>query len=213
MLKISNLVFAYPGQTRPYNFNLHLAPAQIVTVTGPSGSGKSTLLDLIAGFLTPTNGSITLDGTDITSQRVEDRPVSILHQSDNLFDHLSVEKNLALGLPKSTPAKLRHELTEQSLRDVELEGFAKKRAANLSGGQKQRVALARTLLLNRPVLLLDEPFAALDPETAMTMRALVKRLVKERNWCALVVSHNLMDVTELGARHCEIRDSQLVDVT
>jgi len=213
MLKITNVRFAHPGQSTPYEFNLQVSPGETIAVTGPSGSGKSTLLDLIAGFLNPSEGSIFLNNTDLTPLPPEARPVSMLLQADNLFDHLSVKANLALGLPKSTPANIRQDLIEQVLNDVELSGFANRRAASLSGGQKQRVALARTLLLNRPIVLLDEPFAALDAETATAMRSLVKRLVAEQNWCAIVVSHNLDDVTELDARHCEMRNAQLVDAT
>jgi thiamine transport system ATP-binding protein len=117
--------------------------------------------------------------------------VAILFQSDNLFDHLSVAANLALARAKSRLAAVD---LAASLAAVGLGGFQTRRAANLSGGQKQRVALARCLLLDRPVLLLDEPFSALDAATAADMRALVRDLVTRRRWHTILVSHSESDL-------------------
>lgn len=213
MLKIDNLRFAFPGQNDPYIFDLEVRPGKIVTITGQSGSGKSTLLDLIAGFLMPNAGTMAFDGVDILSLPPEARPVSILFQANNLFDHLTVADNLALALPDPKSKAEQNSKIDQVLENVELAEFRGQRAAKLSGGQKQRVALARTLLLDRPILLLDEPFAALDPETAQSMRQLVRTLAKSQNWCTLVVSHDHADVSGLGAHHCEIRDGRLSSVS
>lgn len=212
MLKIDHATFAHPGQGTPYQFNLTLTPGEITAITGTSGSGKSTLLDLISGFLTPASGTITYDNTDLTTLPPEQRPISILFQADNLFDHLTVNANLVLGLPKATPVVQSNVRIVEALANVGLAGLGDRRASNLSGGQKQRVALARTLLRDRPILLLDEPFSALDPETADAMRQLVGQLAKEHNWCVILVSHDIADVKALATHHFTIIDDKLVRI-
>jgi thiamine transport system ATP-binding protein len=209
MLNLDAVAFAHPGQAEPYHFNLTVAPGEIVAITGLSGSGKSTLLDLIAGFLTPASGAIVFDGADMTRTAPEDRPVSVLFQADNLFDHLSVEANLMLGLPRTTSKPARAGKIATALAEVGLSSLEKRRAANLSGGQKQRVALARTLLRGKSVVLLDEPFTALDPETAGAMRDLVRRLAKENNWALVLVSHDKDDVKALATRQLVIVNLRL----
>ena len=122
----------------------------------------------------------------LVGQPPEQRPVSTLFQADNLFDHLSVAGNLGLARPNG---RLSEDELHEALDAVGLAGLGPRRAARLSGGQKQRVALARCLLLARPILLLDEPFAALDAETAAAMRELVRALVVRNGWHTLLVSH------------------------
>jgi thiamine transport system ATP-binding protein len=160
MLALDGVTYAHPGQSRPYLFSMAASPGEVTAVRGASGSGKSTLLDLIAGFLVPASGSIRLHGKDLARLKPEARPVSILFQSESLFEHLSAARNVGLGLPPGTPDL--HQRIEAALEEVGLSEIGRQRAETLSGGQKQRVALARTLLRNRPVLLLDEPFSALD---------------------------------------------------
>ncbi len=205
MLELDALSFAYPGQSRPYSFSLKVASGEILAISGVSGAGKSTLLDLIAGFLTPLSGALRLDGTSLLGLMPEQRPVAILFQSDNLFDHLSVGKNLALARPRG---RLSDAEREDSLEAVGLSGLARRRAANLSGGQKQRVALARCLLLDRPILLLDEPFSALDAETAEATRALVRSLVRHHAWHTLLVSHQHSDLA-LADRRLSLEGERL----
>ncbi len=187
MLKIENLKFSYPRQKIPLIYNLVLHPGKITSFNGPSGCGKSTLLDLIAGFLRPACGKILLNENDIVNLAPEQRPVSILFQNDNLFDHLSVRKNLELGLAKNPTAKTA--TIQNALEQVGLADFIDRRAFSLSGGQKQRVALARTLLANQPILLLDEPYSSLDKINADKMRLLVKKLTIANDWHTLIVSH------------------------
>lgn len=192
MLALDRVHFAYPGDPDPFDFTLTAAPGEIVAIAGPSGAGKSTLLDLVAGFVAPSSGTIVLDGNDITPLPPETRPVSILFQSGNLFEHLTAGRNLALALPPTAidkPARI-----AEALDAVGLSGLERRLADQLSGGQQQRAALARTLLLDRPILLLDEPFAALDATTATAMRRLVRDTVKARNWHALLVSHQPDDL-------------------
>ncbi len=192
MLEINNLNFHYEKQEQDYLYNFKLEAGEIIAITGVSGSGKSTLLDLIAGFLTPTSGNILFNNKDITNLTPQERPISILFQENNLFDHLSVNKNLEL-VTKNKQA------INNALKDVGLESFTNQKASKLSGGQKQRVALARTLLRNRPILLLDEPFASLDEETTVKMRNLLRKLIKQYVWHTIIVTHNKDDALALGA--------------
>lgn len=208
MLEIDGIGFSYPGGTASFHFDMSVAPGEIVGLTGPSGSGKSTLFDLIAGFLAPQSGDIRLDGRSILGQPPETRPVSILFQSDNLFEHLSAGVNVALALGSRIRAN--DPQIVRALDRMGLPELSARRAANLSGGQKQRVALARTLLRDRPVLLLDEPFTGLDEQTAAPIRALIAALVSEKKWHAILVSHQQEDVKALAAKIYRIENGRSV---
>src|SRR5690606_7036657 len=200
MLEIDDLVFAYKGQKEPYRFSLRALPGEVTAISGPSGSGKSTLLDLVAGFLDPSAGSIRLDGEELVGLPPERRPVSLLLQSESLFEHLSARRNLALGLKPHLSAREAAPQIEAALAEVGLEGLGEQVAGTLSGGQKQRVALARTLLRARPVLLLDEPFSALDDATRRAVRDLVGSLTHRHGWHTLLVSHHEDDIAALAQR-------------
>lgn len=208
MLVADNLTFAYPGQGA-YHFSFEASAGEVTAISGASGSGKSTLLDLLAGFLKPSAGYLLLDGADLLPLMPETRPVSLLLQADNLFDHLSAADNAALGLPRGMEKSLGAEKVGTALAEVELSGFATKPASTLSGGQKQRVALARTLLRNRPVLLLDEPFSALDDETRKTIRDLVARLTRQHGWHTILVSHHADDIAALATKHYRLSEGKL----
>jgi thiamine transport system ATP-binding protein len=211
MLRLDRLRFVYPGGGPGYEFTMTAAAGEVTAVSGPSGSGKSTLLDLIAGFLAPTGGTLTLDGRDLVPLPPEDRPVSILLQSEILFEHLTVRRNLALGLPRGTGRAAGDEAIARALAETGLPGLEDRRASNLSGGQKQRVALARTLLRARPVLLLDEPFSALDDDTRATVRALVGQLTARHGWHTVLVSHHADDVSALAARRYRLDGGRLAE--
>jgi len=200
MLRVENLTFAHPGQTVPYVFSLTANAGEVTAVSGASGSGKSTLLDLLAGFLSSSTGSIDLDHVNLVPLPPEARPVSLLLQSESLFEHLSATKNIALGLPRATDRNAARRQIAEALAEVGLEGIGDQVAATLSGGQKQRVALARTLLRARPVLLLDEPFSALDDETRVSVRELVQALTIRHGWHTILVSHHADDVAALAQR-------------
>jgi len=208
---VLDVTYAHPDWP-PYHFMLEARAGEVTAITGPSGSGKSTLLDLIAGFLTPATGHIRLDGADLVPLTPEQRPISILFQSDNVFEHLTPARNVALGLPAATPAAERNDLVAKALQDVDLTGLGNRPTATLSGGQKQRVALARTLLRARPVLLLDEPFSALDGEARMEARNLVRKLTVANRWITLLVTHDEADVGALAARRYVLRDGKLGEI-
>lgn len=209
MLVLDSVAYAHKGQALPYSFSMTAEAGQITAVSGQSGAGKSTLLDLIAGFLSPQSGSITVDDCDLLPLPPERRPVSILFQADTLFEHLSAGQNVALGLPTQTPRADLGPLVAAALVEVGLPDMGPQRASTLSGGQKQRVALARTLLRARPVLLLDEPFSALDDETRANVRTLVRDLTEKHAWTTILVSHHADDIAALAKRRYRIADGRL----
>lgn len=162
-----------------------------VAIIGPSGAGKSTLLNAIAGFVVPTAGRIRWDGQDLAPLSPGDRPVSILFQDQNLFPHLTLTQNIGLGLS----SRLRLTAQDQAniaraLDRVGLSGLGQRRPAQLSGGQQGRAALARALLRARPLLLLDEPFAALGPALKFEMLDLVAAVADETGATVLMVTHD-----------------------
>lgn len=165
------------------------APGDRIAIIGPSGAGKSTLLAALAGFLPPTSGRLLWQGQDITRTPPGDRPLSVLFQDQNLFPHLTIAQNLGLGLSPSlrlTPSD--HARIATALTRVGLENLGPRRPAGLSGGQQGRAALARALLRARPILLLDEPFAALGPALRTDMLSLVAETAQDT--LTLLVTHD-----------------------
>ena len=200
MLSVEDLAFAYTGGPS-FRFDLTLARGEIVTLAGESGSGKSTLIDLICGFQTPRSGDIRWDGESILGRPPASRPVSALFQDGDLFDHLDVEMNIALGLdPRGRPDAGQKRKIAAVLDEMGLGGHQRRLPGQLSGGQRQRVALARALVRDKPLMLLDEPFSALDEDRRGEMAELVRDLTKSRNLATLVVSHDRADSARLGSR-------------
>ena len=170
-----------------------------VAVIGPSGGGKSTLLNMIAGFLTPTQGRVLWDGDDMADTPPGERPISILFQDNNLFPHLTVAQNVGLGLrPDLRLTVAQKDQVEAALARVDLAGYGGRKPSELSGGQMSRVALARMLLRAKPLLLLDEPFAALGPALRDEMLDLVAELVAETGATLMMVSHNPEDAKRIA---------------
>lgn len=211
MLRVEDLLFAHSGQSTSYRFSMKAEPGAITAVSGASGSGKSTLLDLLAGFLVPRSGRLDLDGVDLVPLPPEERPLSLLLQSESLFEHLSAEANVALGLPRGLSKADGRGRIAEALSEVGLPEIGAQQAATLSGGQKQRVALARTLLRAQPILLLDEPFSALDDETRVVIRQLVRMLTERHGWHTVLVSHHADDIAALAARRYRLSDGVLVE--
>ena len=174
--------------------NLTVPTGARTAIIGPSGAGKSTLLNAIAGFTPPTEGRILWDGQDITETDPGQRPATILFQDQNLFPHLTVERNLALGLaPDGRLAPAIRAKVAKALHRTGLEGLGQRKPAELSGGQQGRAALARALLRARPLLLLDEPFAALGPALKAEMLALVAEVATDTGATVLMVTHDPQD--------------------
>ncbi len=170
-----------------------------LALIGPSGSGKSTLLLAIAGFLAPEAGRILWQGRDLAPLGPGARPATMMFQDHNLFPHLSVEQNLCLGLtPDLKMTQERRDRIAEALERVGLGGLGARRPAELSGGQQGRAALARALLRARPLLLLDEPFAALGPALRAEMLALVGEVAAQTGARVILVSHDPRDVQRLA---------------
>ena len=168
-------------------------------VIGPSGAGKSTLLSLIAGFLAPEAGRVLWEGRDITGDAPGDRPVAMLFQDNNLFPHLSVAENIGLGLrPDLRLSAEEKARVEDALRLVGLEGYGARKPAALSGGQQSRAALARVLVQDRPLVLLDEPFAALGPALKTEMLDLLQEVLEDTGAALLMVSHDPEDARRIA---------------
>lgn len=209
MLALEGLRFTQDGFT--LSLSGEVPAGGRVALLGASGSGKSTLLSLIAGFAWPDAGRILWDGRDISRAPVADRPVSILFQDGNLFPHLSVADNVALGLRPD----LRLDLADrarvaESLSQVGLADLAARKPGALSGGQQARVALARMLLRERPLALLDEPFAALDPGLKAEMLAQVAALCTARGLTLVMACHDLRDAERLCDRLWLLDEGRLV---
>jgi thiamine transport system ATP-binding protein len=209
MLQLDDLRLTQDGFTLALSASVEAGAR--VAVLGPSGSGKSTLLSLIAGFAHPDRGRISWDDHDITDRSVAARPVSILFQDGNLFPHLNVFDNVALGLrPDLRLSREERDRVAQSLIDVGLRNMGDRRPATLSGGQQARVGLARMLLRDRPLALLDEPFAALDPGLRAEMLALLKSLSERRGLTLIMACHDLRDAERLCDRLWLLADGKLV---
>ena len=179
--------------------DLEIAPGRRLAVIGPSGAGKSTLIEGIAGFLPVETGRITWQGRDITDAAPGARPVAMLFQDGNLFPHLDVAQNVGLGIrPDLKLDAAERARVAEAIARVGLEGLAGRKPAALSGGQQSRAALARVLVQNRPLLLLDEPFAALGPALKVEMLDLVAALVRDAGATLLMVSHDPADARRIA---------------
>ncbi|HDU7917762.1 TPA: thiamine ABC transporter ATP-binding protein ThiQ [Serratia marcescens] len=208
MLTLEKLTYLY--EHLPMRFDLRIQPGERVAVLGPSGAGKSTLLSLIAGFLPAANGRLLLNGKDHTATPPAKRPVSMLFQENNLFAHLTVAQNIGLGLdPGLRLTEQQRQQREHIARQVGLEEHLERLPSQLSGGQRQRAALARCLIRQRPILLLDEPFSALDPALRNEMLQLLQTVCEQRNLTLLMVSHNLDDAARIAPRTLLVVDGRI----
>lgn len=207
MITLNDLTYLYEHQ--PMRFSLDVSAGERIAILGPSGAGKSTLLALIAGFLMADKGTVMLDGINHTNTPPSKRPVSMLFQENNLFSHLSIEQNLGLGLDAGlrlnrTQKQRLHEIAQR----VGIIDCLPRLPSQLSGGQRQRAALARCLLRHQPILLLDEPFSALDPALRGEMLQLLEQVCSEQNLTLLMVSHNLDDSARIASRTLLIADGR-----
>ena len=208
MLTLTDVTWLY--QHLPMRFTLSVRQGELIAVLGPSGAGKSTLLNLVAGFLQPANGRITIEGHDHTHTPPAARPVSMLFQENNLFTHLTVRQNIGLGMHSGLRLNAGQ---QQKLSDIAAQmgigDLLERLPGELSGGQRQRVALARCLVREQPILLLDEPFSALDPALRQEMLLLVKEVCERQNLTMLMVSHSVEDALKIARRSVVIADGRI----
>ncbi len=196
-VRLDDVRFSYGEASM--RFQAKFRPAAITAVMGPSGSGKSTLLNLVAGFETPDSGRVVIGGEDVTALPPAARPVSMMFQENNLFAHLDVASNVGLGRSPSlrlTPADRR--AVADGLVGVGLTGKEHRLPRELSGGERQRVAIARILVRDRPVLLLDEPFGSLGPALRQDMLELLASVQAERRMTVLFVTHQPEDARRVA---------------
>lgn len=196
MLEIDHLEVRWKEVVLKYNFTVDVG--EILTIQGRSGVGKTTLLNAIAGFEVVNQGDIRWDNRSIVSLKVTQRPVSMLFQEHNLFEHLSVWQNLQFGLVVGDDIEQRIRAAAEVL---EVSDQLDKSPLKLSGGQRQRIAILRTLLRPEPIVLLDEPFAELDATTRLIANDWVRETAKASDKTVLLITHQDEDVARVGDRN------------
>lgn len=205
---------------KTYNSEFTLAPLELTieegeffTLIGPSGCGKTTLLKVIAGLVTPDRGTLYHKGHDITEVLAEKRHFAMMFQQPHLFPHMTVEQNVSFGLRmKKVPKLERTRKAKEALRQVGLEAFLNRYPSELSGGQQQRVSLARALVVEPELLLLDEPFSALDPQLKEEMQQLVKQLQKQLRITTICVTHDQQEAFLLSDRMAVMKEGKILQV-
>ncbi|MBC2581500.1 ABC transporter ATP-binding protein [Clostridium sp. DJ247] len=200
-LSLKQLTKKYPNGDGVEGINLDIYEGELLTMVGPSGCGKTTILRSIGGFVEPDSGEIILDDVNIVNLPPEKRPTVMVFQSYNLWPHMTIYENLAFGLKlRKIDKKQIEKEVKEALNLVRMDGIEKKYPSQLSGGQQQRVAIARALLLKPSLLLLDEPFSALDAKIRVQMRAELKKIQTELGITVIVVTHDQEEAMTLSDR-------------
>jgi sulfate transport system ATP-binding protein len=203
----------FNGFTALHDVSVAIPEGSLTALLGPSGSGKSTLLRVIAGLEQPETGQVLLGGEDVTSKPARTRGVGMVFQHYAAFKHMTVRDNVAFGLtvrkrPRAEIEERVHELLEL----VQLDGLAKRYPAQLSGGQRQRMALARALAVEPQVLLLDEPFGALDARVRKELRAWLRRLHDEVHVTTIIVTHDQEEAMEVAGQIVLLNEGRVEQV-
>ena len=202
LLEVRNVCLSYHSMTGETpalsHISFHLLPGEFLAIVGPSGCGKSTLLNLIAGLLEPEEGSITIKGQPVSSQSCR---IGYMLQKDHLLEWRTIYKNILLGL------EIRRERSRERLNDIEemlrtygLDKFRNAYPSQLSGGMRQRAALIRTLALNPELLILDEPFSALDYQTRLSVSDDIGRILRAEKKPAILVTHDIAEAISMADR-------------
>ncbi len=209
-IEIKNIAKSYTGKPVLTDISLSLAIHETVSILGKSGCGKSTLLKIIAGIEKQDAGNIIVNGYDISGQNPNQRNIVYLFQEALLFPHLSIFENIAFGLRvrKINDADIQKKVSVM-MESLGLTEHGMKMPHQLSGGQKQRVAFGRALIINPPLILLDEPFSNLDTEIRSQMQELYKRIAKEFQITALFVTHDIKEALLMGNRVAYMQDGLL----
>ena len=212
VLELRDVIKEFPGHRAVDRVSLSVPRGEFFSLVGPSGCGKTTLLRLIAGFESPTSGAIALNGRDVAGLPPHRREVSTVFQNYALFPHLSVERNVAFGLERRRAPKseIRSRVAD-ALALVHLSEKCARLPHQISGGERQRVALARSLVLEPSVLLLDEPLSALDPQLRRQMRAELKALQRRVGIAFLFITHDQEEALSLSDRMAVMNRGSLVE--
>ena len=216
-LQLRKLSKQYPGVAALDDVDLDIASGELVALLGPSGSGKTTLLRVIAGLLHADSGTVRFGDIDATQLSLRERNVGFVFQHYALFRHMSVAENIAFGL-RSRPRRTRPDKAtiarrvQELLRLIQLPELGARYPEQLSGGQKQRVALARALAIEPSVLLLDEPFGALDAKVRVELRRWLRRLHEQTGQTTLFVTHDQEEALELADRVVVMREGRVEQV-
>ncbi|MCW3038632.1 MAG: cysA [Solirubrobacterales bacterium] len=199
MITVENVDKHYGDFHALKGIDLEIASGSLTALLGPSGSGKSTLLRVIAGLEVPTSGRVVLDGRDVTNLAPQQRGIGFVFQHYAAFKHMTVRDNVAFGLKirKKPKAEIK-EKTDELLRVVGLDGYQQRYPSQLSGGQRQRMALARALAIEPAVLLLDEPFGALDAQVRAELRTWLRRLHDEVHVTTVLVTHDQEEALDVA---------------
>ena len=209
LLEVENLGIDL-GDFHLRDVSLSVEEGDYLTVIGPTGAGKSILLEAIAGFYPLLSGRIILDGRDVTKEPPERRGISIVYQDYMLFPHMTVFDNIAFGLRKRLPKGEIEREVSHIARELRIEHILHRKPGTLSGGEQQRVTLARALVVRPNVLLMDEPFSALDAKTREKLRSLVKEVIAEYGTTVIHVAHDFEDVFALAKHVAVMRDGRIV---
>jgi putative spermidine/putrescine transport system ATP-binding protein len=212
-LSLAEIGKTYGQVTALDGVSLAVEPGELLTILGPSGSGKTTLLKVIAGFELPESGTVRLGGRDLTEAPAASRNIGMVFQNYALFPHMSVHDNIAFPLQmRRTPRSEIATRVQRALELVELPGFAERLPAQLSGGQQQRVALARAIVFQPQLLLLDEPFGALDRKLREAMQLEVRRLQKRLGLTTLFITHDQEEALVLADRIAVMRNGRIEQI-
>jgi sulfate transport system ATP-binding protein len=210
---VERLRKAYGATTVVDDVSFDVAAGELVALLGPSGSGKSTVLRMIAGLEPVDGGRVLLHGADATNVRVQDRSIGFVFQSYALFKHMTVRENVAFGLAVRKRPKAEIEATVRELLAlVQLDGLGERYPSELSGGQRQRVALARALAPKPELVLLDEPFGALDAKVRLELREWIRRLRRERSITCVFVTHDQEEAMDLADRVIVMRAGRVEQI-
>ncbi|WP_249975550.1 ABC transporter ATP-binding protein [Vreelandella olivaria] len=200
-VQLDGVLKQYGDSTALHRISLKIFQGEFLTLLGPSGCGKTTLLNLMAGFIEADNGEIFIDGELVTETPPYQREIGIVFQSYALFPHMNVRENVGYGLRmRRVPKTEIQQRVEQALKMVKLEGYGERRPKELSGGQQQRVALARALVIRPKVLLLDEPFSALDKNLRLNMQQEIKEIQRKLGVTTVFVTHDQDEALAMSDR-------------